>query len=947
MSDILNSLNTKQIEAVEETEGYVRVVAGAGSGKTKLLVSRYAYLVKEYGIDSSNILCVTFTNKAAGEMKRRIRELIGDAYDTTLICTYHGFCNRLLREDSAKIFMDKQFQIIDTFQQRAILGEIYQKYELKFDYAAFDSIMKKIAIYKSCDKSYIERSVNPAPGQIMKNIDDQTSQIIEDYLQKQKATYSLDFQDLILYAIYVLEEYEDVRQKWQDRLNYIMVDEFQDSSKTEMKLIDILSAKYRNLMIVGDPDQNIYEWRGSDVKLLVDFDKAHVGTKTMILDQNYRSTPNILKCSNDLISHNKFRIEKSLFTLDNEQIPVVHYHSNSDAQETELITRSIKTLMAREGMKYSDFAILYRSGFLSRVIEKKLVEKNVPYEIFGGVKFYQRMEVQDVLAYLKLIAYGDDHSFKRIANVPRRRFGRTKMSLLEKLREDSDGMYQQDLFEMAEEERVANTLYDTLKRNMSNDMLLNSDIGGLVNIVEDMRRRKATMRIPEIVNEVMNSSGYEQYIRGFGDEERLENLSEFKRIANEFEQDFGEDLTLEQFLDQVLLQSSEDSSEEGDKVKLMTIHASKGLEFPVVLLVGMSEGIFPSSKTIEERKENGLEEERRLCYVAMTRARRYLFLMDSEGQSEQGMKKLYSRFLDEIGEQNYKRIGKMSEEYRRESMAYRRKLDQKMTPVIEPVSLTVGGSVEHHIFGRGKIINYDDKRMSYLIQFDGMDKPRNISAEYFTTDHSRRTVPSPNMTPEKADDHEAVVNVEIDYDEYDEDEGSEEIAEIEEVIEAVTYDESVDLVELKRKTPNLLNDPSVPKEGWYCGGVSDLGAPAAVCQLCGRQIIRYVHHMHNPYYKSLDCGCVCAGKLEGNIQTARQRESELKNRKKRKTTDSARPTGWKISRKGYVYRIINDHTLVLFKRKDKWMYSIDRNVNSFQYESLEEAAKYAEKAASL
>ena len=270
-----------------------------------------------------------------------------------------------------------------------------------------------------------------------------------------------------------------------------------------------------------------------------------------------------------------------------------------------------------------------------------------------------------------------------------------------------------------------------------------------------------------------------------------------------------------------------------------------------------------------------------------------------------------------------------------------------MTPVIEPVSLTVGGSVEHHIFGRGKIINYDDKRMSYLIQFDGMDKPRNISAEYFTTDHSRRTAPSPKMMPEKADDHEAVVNVEIDYDEYDEDEGSEELAEVEEVIEAVTYDESVDLVELKRKTPNLLNDPSVPKEGWYCGGVSDLGAPAAVCQLCGRQIIRYVHHMHNPYYKSLDCGCVCAGKLEGNIQTARQRESELKNRKKRKTTDSARPTGWKISRKGYVYRIINDHTLVLFKRKDKWMYSIDRNVNSFQYESLEEAAKYAEKAASL
>ncbi|MBR6477708.1 MAG: UvrD-helicase domain-containing protein, partial [Lachnospiraceae bacterium] len=519
--DIFEKLNDKQREAVLETEGYVRVIAGAGSGKTKLLVSRYAYLVRDYGIDSANILCVTFTNKAAGEMKKRIRGLIGDEYDTTLICTYHGFCNRLLRENSEKLFLNKQFQIIDGYQQKAIMTEIYQKFELKLDYASFESILHKLGAFKS-DPAYVPRICSPTPCQIMDKIETQDEEIMEEFLQRQKATYSLDFNDLIAFAIYVLENHEDVRTKWQERLNYIMVDEFQDSSSTEMKLIEILSEQYGNLMIVGDPDQNIYEWRGSDVKLLVDFDKDHVPTKTIFLNQNYRSTPEILKCANTLIEKNELRLKKDLFTQNPGGAAVRHYHSKDDFEEMDQVIDNIKKLSQKEGLRFSDFAILYRSGFLSRIAEKKLVERNIPYEIFGGVKFYQRMEILDVLAYLKLIAFDDDMSFKRIVNTPRRRFGRAKMSYLEQLR---DGMSveieptgQMSLFdadddrEVMGEVRGQRSLFATLKDCRENRELCNDDICRFIDFVEEIRQRLSTMRISEIVNTTTSQSGYEGYI---------------------------------------------------------------------------------------------------------------------------------------------------------------------------------------------------------------------------------------------------------------------------------------------------------------------------------------------------------------------------------------------------------------------------------------------------
>lgn len=945
----INALNEKQYEAVVNTEGYVRVIAGAGSGKTKLLVSRYAYMVKDYGIDPKNILCVTFTNKAAAEMKKRIRHIIGDGYDTTLICTYHGFCARMLRENPEKLFLTKNFQIIDTSQQRNILSEIYQKYELKLDHASFGDILKKIGEFKS-DISYVPKMCTSENTQILNEITDLDSKIIEEYLQRQKAIYALDFHDLLSFALYLLITDDEIRDKWQNRLNYIQVDEFQDSSKREMKLIDILSERHKNLMIVGDPDQNIYEWRGSKVELLVDFDKAHIPTKTIFLNRNYRSTPQILTCANTIIEKNKIRLKKDLYTLSDNGENVIHYHSKNDEEEMKRIVNSIKNIHKNENYSYSDIAILYRSSFLSRLIEKKLVENNIPYEIYGGVKFYQRMEVLDIIAYLRLIAFNDDLSFKRIVNKPRRKFGRVKMANLENLQEDE--FYNT-------ESKNTTALYDILKDCLDRNMFKGSSVNKFVDFIEHIRNSKKNMCITEIVNTVCNESGYEDYIRSLGDEERLDNLMEFKRIADEYEKNFGEDLTLEEFLQQISLQSNENEETAKEAVKLMTIHSAKGLEFPVVFIVGFTEGIFPSSKTIEERKEAGLEEERRLCYVAITRAQNRLFLMDSEGYSQNGTKKLPSRFLDEIGVQNYERIGKISDILNEEQKQYIAKSEIQNSTI--PIK-NANDEVEHHIFGKGKIIDIQDDGLSYLIKFDNLEQPRSIVSRYFTEDFQNRIAQRQTKRNHIEDNtqEESKPQIEINDKENSIENDSKNKSDFddfvpEEKLEVPVFkspkpnssDEinkgSPEEAALKKQladSENLWKRDDVPKTGWVCQGVTDLGAPVGICQMCGYQIIRYVHHMYHKDWGNVDAGCICAGKMEGNIDAAKQRERDMKNKSQRKEKFLNRK--WKTSRNGNTYIKIKDHIIVLYCRKSDgvWKYSID---NKFCIEIFEnrEAAKEA------
>lgn len=990
MRDMLRDLNEKQREAALETEGYVRVIAGAGSGKTKLLVNRYVYLVQEYGIDAGNILCVTFTNKAAAEMKSRICRLIGNGNDVSLVCTYHGFCHRLLRENPEKLFLSKQFQIIDTRQQKNIMDDIYQKHELKLNHATFEAMLKKIGWAKR-DMEYVKRICNPGPGQILREIRDQDDLLVEEFLQRQKATCSLDFHDLLSFALFLLENCSEIREKWQRRLNYIMVDEFQDSSAVEMRLVEVLSGMYRNLMIVGDPDQNIYEWRGSDVNLLVDFDRDHEPTKTIIMGQNYRSTPQILQCANTLIEKNKLRLKKDLFTENPGGAPVVHYHSKDESEEMDHVIANIRQLREKEGFRYSDFAIIYRASFLSRMAEKKLVEKNIPYEIYGGVRFYQREEIQDILAYLKLIAYEDDESFRRVVNKPRRRFGRVKLNTLEELRrQEEDGA----------------SLFSTLSGNLENGEFSGSDVGDFVRFIESIRGRYKAMRISEIVNTLTETSGYEQYMRELGDEERLSNLVEFKRLANEFEREFGEDVSLEEFLGQIALQSGESGGTSKDAVRLMTIHSSKGLEFPVVFVLGFTEGVFPSAKTMGDRKELGLEEERRLCYVAITRAEKYLFLMESEGTGESGARKMVSRFLDDIGEQNYVRIGRISEDLRQASKKYAAKLDWDMQ--LETAgSRKVGDAVEHHIFGPGIIEAIDEKRGSYSIRFERFELPRDISSRYFAQEHGEFSVvrePESNKPlqmpkclpePETADIGElrergtdrdepevGIVDAEelwesgtdgdeletgaVDTGEFletgtDGDEPETESADTGEFLERGTdrdelevrivdtgeFSESGITAEekraarmkaLKADSPNLWKQPLVPHSGWTCVGVQDLGAPVGICQMCGYQIIRYAHLMEHPNYHSLSVGCVCAGRMEGNVAEAKRRETDFKNRQSRLASFCKRQ--WKRSRKGNEYLEVGDHIAVLYhdtRGAGGWRYAIDNEFGKGVYITREQA----------
>ncbi|MBQ7768587.1 MAG: UvrD-helicase domain-containing protein [Oscillospiraceae bacterium] len=955
--DYLSALNEKQLEAVTATEGYLRVIAGAGSGKTKLLVSRYAYLVKEYGINSANILCVTFTNKAAGEMKRRIRSLIGQEYDTSLICTYHGFCVRVLREDIEKIFYPKEFQIIDNAQQKAILGDIYQKFELKLDHASFEKIIKQIAFFKARHRDYVAKMCCTDYCQIVPKIATVDDQIIEEFLQKQKQIYAMDFNDLLYFVLDIFSRCPEVLEKWQDRLNYIQVDEFQDSSNTEMELVDRLSEKHKNLMIVGDPDQNIYEWRGSDVKLLVDFDKTHIPTRTVILNQNYRSTPQILRCANTLIEKNVFRLKKDLFTKSGDGVPVYHYHEKNEFAEADQIIAGIHQIRKETGCNYADFAVLYRSGFLSRVIEKKFTENGVPYEIFGGVKFYQRMEIQDVMAYLRLIAFDDDISFKRIVNKPLRKFGRVKLQKLLALQKEGESLFQ------------------TLQDNLDDPTFKGSGVQGFVDVINQVRELHQTIPLSECVERICTDSGYEKYIRELGDMERFENLSEFKRIASEYENNFGEKVSLKEFINQISLQSEDDSEEACDMVKLMTIHAAKGLEFPYVFVIGFSEGVFPSAKTIEERKKMGLEEERRLCYVAITRAEKRLFLLDSEGFTQNGKQKLPSRFLKEIGEENYIRVGTISKELQYNADRYAAQLYDE--PVITPPK-TAGTRVTHPAFGEGEILGFGRNNNSYRIKFDKLASEREISVDFFNKPRTLPQIPVPEKSAELPQPAEKKPEIPTE----EPAQAQEEKAEIptEEPVQSAEEPfikeqpqqekvpatdplegyEEMDTLNLQRsesgqtvteeKPPankpqqpnledydNLWKRDDVPKTGWVCTGITDLGEPVGVCEMCGHQIIRYVHHMIHPNFRSLGVGCICAGKMEGNIEQAKKREQDFKSKEARR--ENFKNRHWKTSKNANSYLKIKDHLVVLYYNKNynNWKYSLDNQFCPEVYPTREKA----------
>ena len=959
MDNILNTLNERQYEAVTTTEGFLRIVAGAGSGKTKALTHRYAYLVKGAGIQPRNILCVTFTSKAAGEMRSRIRHLIGDGYDTSLVTTYHGFCVRVLRADIEKLFYPQNFLILDIADQKKILEEIYTELELKMDHSSFQKVLTQIDKRKS-DKVYIKSLVEP--DKIIEiNSNEFDDKIFYMYLQRQKKVFGLDFNDLINFTFYLFNKHEEVMHKWQEQLHYIQVDEFQDSSDRELQLLDILSDVNKNLFVVGDPDQNIYEWRGSRMEILVNFDKTHDDTKTIIMDQNYRSTPQILAVANSLIDKNTDRIKKNLFTKNPAGTPVIHLHAKDERSEAAWMVSEIKDKVKHGKRKYHDFAMLYRAGFLSRYLEQALLEEDIPYRMWGSSRFYDRMEIRDIIAYLRMIVYQDNYSFLRIINVPRRKMGKNRITYIKTCAEDEGVSY-----------------YKALVNHVRDKALNGTGADEFVWLIELFHKKVETALPSEILNELLDKSGYRQYIRENGDMERLDNLAELCKAVTEYERTFGEELSLEEYLNYVALRYDEDNRDNNDCVRLMTIHASKGLEFPCVFVAGMSDGVFPSSRTIEDRKQAGLEEERRLCFVAITRAREQLYLTESEGFAAGGQKKFPSRFIFDVDEGLYERIGVIPEEL---EANYKKNFYIADTHTITNRFL-IGNKINHAIFGEGEIKSLDVEKSVYNIYFNEINKIKPIGIGY---DFSSTLSPVmrlnademifPNTAVFDADIIEADVVEAFEPDFIDENskeqttvvyeeitnEYSEEYTE--ETSENFTYDyssetvtkfslpgiideqESIENTNIKQKEltydpleTNLWKRADVPHEGWCCVNLIDLGSPSGTCGMCGHQIIRYVHIMTHPDYPgSVGAGSVCAGRMEGNLDKAEKREREYINLQNRRKNFVKRE--WKKSRKGNLFLTLEGVVIIILSDKfldGHWLYSI-HNEMSKSFPSLEQA----------
>ena len=632
MQDILKGLNDKQYEAVVNTEGPCLVIAGAGSGKTKVLTHKIAYLIGEKQVLPWNILAITFTNKAANEMKERIANLVGDVAKDIWMGTFHSICVRILRRFIDRIGFDSSFIIFDTSDQRTLVKACVKSIGLDDKMFTDRSVLSEISNAKN-EMLDPEQYTVRANGDFRK---EKIALVYEMYQKRLKENNAIDFDDIINYTIKILMDNPDILEYYSDKFKYVLVDEYQDTNKAQFTLVTLLASKNGNITVVGDNDQGIYSFRGADISNILNFERDFPGTKIIKLEQNYRCTGNILKAANAVIKNNEVTYKKELWT-ENEigNLPTV-YSANNEYDEGTYIAQQIEHLRREEYYKYSDFAVLYRMNTQSRAIEEILRRESIPYKIIGGLKFYERKEIKDIISYLRLIQNpADNLSLKRIINEPKRGIGKTSLDKIEEISNNS-GVPMYEIIEHADQFGL-------------NRVFLNSR--EFVNTIEELRAKKDNMKISDLIKETLKKSGYTKALKNENTieaENRIENLDEFLTVAIEFE-DESADNKLSDFLEGITLSSDIDNMEETEEtVTLMTLHSAKGLEFPVVFLVGMEEGIFPGYKSIGEPKE--LEEERRLCYVGITRAKEHLFLTCSKQRTIFGSTSCnqVSRFLKEI-----------------------------------------------------------------------------------------------------------------------------------------------------------------------------------------------------------------------------------------------------------------------------------------------------------
>lgn len=714
--ELLAGLNPKQKEAVLHTEGPLLIMAGAGSGKTRVLTHRIAYLIEEKNVNPWNILAITFTNKAAREMKERVNSILGQGGEDVWVSTFHSMCVRILRRDVDAIGYDRNFTILDGSDQLTLMKRILK--ELNIDPKKYDprSILGAISNAKNellTPETYAERQ-----GSFFEEI---VARCYDAYQKALRNNQSMDFDDLIMNTIRLFEENEKVLTYYQNKFHYLHVDEYQDTNHAQYTLVNMLAARFRNLCVVGDADQSIYGWRGADMQNILDFEKDYNDATVILLEQNYRSTKSILDAANQVIKNNSNRRDKSLWTDNQAGEQITYYRADSERDEAQFIVSKIKEEIQSNNRSYNDFAVLYRTNAQSRVIEDTLVKSNVPYTMVGGHKFYDRKEIKDIIAYLNIINNPRDGvSFERVINTPKRGIGAASV---EKLRSFA-AMHDWSMIEAAQNIDLANISGKAGRM-----------IGEFGTMITQFQEMVTYLPVTDLVDQVLERTGYLDELknqRTLEAESRLENLEEFRTVTQEFDkrnvaQDEEEapEEKLAVFLNDLALVSDlDDYQEESAQVTLMTLHAAKGLEFPIVFLIGMEEKIFPLSRSLMEEAE--LEEERRLAYVGITRAEESLYLTNAFSRTLYGKTQYNqpSRFVAEIDDSLLNAVGMQPQPKASYSNPFQSKVMQPkyQHATREPVTSKTASGGENESWNPGDKVQHKKWGVGTVVKVSGNAK---------------------------------------------------------------------------------------------------------------------------------------------------------------------------------------------------------------------------------
>ncbi len=634
MNALVKNMNSEQSEAVRTTEGPLLIMAGAGSGKTRVLTHRIAYLLDEKDVSPYNILAITFTNKAAKEMKARVEHLVGEEAQVIWMSTFHSMCVRILRRDADRIGIERNFTIIDPTDQKSVIKDVLKSENI--DSKRFEPRMFIGAI------SNLKNELK-TPEDAQKEANDFHSQMVatvyKGYQRQLSRNEALDFDDLIMTTINLFERVPETLEYYQNKFQYIHVDEYQDTNKAQYTLVKLLANKFKNLCVVGDSDQSIYGWRGADIQNILSFEEDYPEAKTIFLEQNYRSTKNILNAANEVIKHNSERKPKGLWTANSGGDKIQYYEAMTERDEAEYVVKEIMKHQ-RSGKKYSEMAILYRTNAQSRVLEETFMKSNIPYTMVGGQKFYDRKEIKDLLSYLRVIANSnDDISLQRIINVPKRGIGPSSVEKIQTYAlQNNISMF----------DALAEVDFIGLSKKVTQECI------SFYEMIQNLIKEQEFLEISEIVDEVLQKSGYRDMLdreQSIESRSRLENLDEFMSVPKDYEENTPlEEQSLINFLTDLSLVADIDEADTQNGVTLMTMHSAKGLEFPIVFIMGMEESLFPHIRAIKSEDDHEMEEERRICYVAITRAEELLYITNATtrmlfGRSQSNMP---SRFLKEI-----------------------------------------------------------------------------------------------------------------------------------------------------------------------------------------------------------------------------------------------------------------------------------------------------------